>query len=414
MDPTPDTALADQPTDQPTGPLAGIRVVEIGQLIAGPYCGQLLGDFGADVVKVEAVDTGDPMRRWGVVVDGRSLSWSVIGRNKRSIAVDLRTPDGIAVARALAAQADVLVENFRVGTLERLGLGWAELHRLNPALVMVRISGFGQDGPYAARAGFGSIGEAMGGLRHLTGDPDRPPSRSGVSLGDMLAGMNGALGALLALRARETTGEGQVVDVSLYESVLGVTEALVSEFVATGEVRNRTGGILPGVAPSNVYPTADGSWVLIAANHDAVFARLAEAMGRPDLATDPDFAAHTARGARQVELDEIVSAWTATLTAADLLALLEANGVPAGTVYTAAEMVTDPQFVHRGSLVTVPDPTLGEVTMQNVTPRLSATPGAVRWSGPGLDEHRAEILAELGPPADGPAGRSTGQEDARS
>jgi crotonobetainyl-CoA:carnitine CoA-transferase CaiB-like acyl-CoA transferase len=377
------------------GPLDGVRVLELGQLIAGPFCGQLLGDFGADVVKVEALGDGDPMRRWGVCVDGRSLSWSVIARNKRAICLDLRSREGLDVALDLAAQADVVVENFRVGTLERLGMGWDVLHARNPRTVLVRISGFGQDGPYAERAGFGSIGEAMGGLRHLTGDADRPPTRVGVSIGDMLAGMQGAYGALLALRARDRTGEGQVVDVSLYEAVLSVTEALASEYVATGRVRGRTGSILPGIAPSNVYPTADGSWVLIAANHDGVFARLTEAMGDAGLSEDPAYRDHLSRGARQEELDGIVARWTKGLTKADLLATLDAHGVPAGTVYTAADMVSDPQYIARDSLVTVPDPVIGTVTMQNVFPRLSDTPGSVRWSGPTLDQHRDGVLAEV-------------------
>jgi crotonobetainyl-CoA:carnitine CoA-transferase CaiB-like acyl-CoA transferase len=379
--------------DPSRGALDGIRVLELGQLIAGPYCGQILGDFGAEVVKLEQPGTGDPMRSWGVVVDGRSLSWAVIARNKRSITADLRSEQGRALALALAEQADVLVENFRPGTLERLGLGWDELHERNPRLVLVRISGFGQDGPYAGRAGFGSIGEAMGGLRHLTGDPDRPPSRVGVSLGDMLAGMNGALGALMALHARTATGLGQVVDVSLVESVLGITEALVAEYTATGRVRERTGSTLPGIAPSNVYPTADGSWILIAANQDRVFGRLAAAMGRPELGEDPDYADHEARGRNQHALDEIVAGWTATLPEPELFDQLEHHGVPAGSIYTAADIVADPHLRHRRSIIEVPDPLLGSVTMQNVVPQLSATPGRVRRPAPLLDQDAADVLS---------------------
>lgn len=377
------------------GPLAGVRVLELGQLIAGPFCGQLLGDFGADVIKLEAPGGGDPMREWGVRVDGRSLSWAVIARNKRSITADLRTPAGRELALALAAQSDVVVENFRVGTLERFGMGWDVLHEQNPRTVLVRISGFGQDGPYAGRAGFGSIGEAMGGLRYLTGDPSLPPSRVGVSLGDMLAGMNGAYGALLALRARDRTGVGQVVDVSLYESVAAITEALVAEYVATGKIRERTGAILPGIAPSNVYPTADAAWVLIAANHDGVFGRLTQAMGRPDLGEDPRYRDHVSRGERQAELDALIADWSRGIAKDELLALLALHGVPAGTVYTAADMVADPQYLARESIVTVPDPVIGAVTMQNVVPRLQDTPGRIRWSGPTLDEHRDELLREL-------------------
>jgi crotonobetainyl-CoA:carnitine CoA-transferase CaiB-like acyl-CoA transferase len=382
------------------GALAGVRVVELGQLIAGPFCGQLLADFGADVVKVEPPGDGDPMRRWGHSKDGKSLSWSVIARGKRSAVADLRSAAGRAFVRDLVAQADVLVENFRPGTLERYGLGWDDLSALNPGLILVRVSGFGQTGPYASRAGYGSIGEAMGGLRHLVGDPDRPPSRTGLSIGDMLAGIHAAYGAVLALYARRRTGVGQVVDVSIYESVLGMTEALVPDYALAGVTRERSGAILPGVAPSNVYPTGDGDFVLVAANQDTVFRRLALAMGQPDLGTSEEYSTHAARGTRQHELDELISAWTVQHTADELLAKLEEHAVPAGRVYTARDMLADPHFIARRSIVAVPDPDLGEIPMQAVTPRLSATPGSIRWPGPGLGTHDDEVRAELGQPAD--------------
>jgi succinyl-CoA---D-citramalate CoA-transferase len=379
-----------------TGALAGVRVVELGQLIAGPFCGQLLADFGADVVKVEQPGEGDPMRRWGHSVDGKSLSWSVIARGKRSVTADLRSEEGRAFVLALATQADVLVENFRPGTLERYGLDWDTLSAANPGLILVRVSGFGQTGPYSSRAGYGSIGEAMGGLRHLTGEPDRPPSRTGLSIGDMLAGLHAAFGAVLALQARHRTGVGQVVDVSIYESVLALTEALVPDYVLAGVTRGRSGAILPGVAPSNVYPTSDGDFILVAANQDTVFRRLAAAMGQPELATSEEYATHTARGANQQRLDALVSEWTAKHTADDVLTILEDNGVPAGRVYTARDMLADPQFIARESIVRVDDPDLGPIPMQAVAPRLSATPGSVRWSGPALGQHDPEVRAQLG------------------
>lgn len=376
-------------------PLTGVRILELGQLIAGPYCGQVLADFGADVIKVEAPGSGDPMRKWGTIKDGRSLAWSVIGRNKRCITADLRTVDGQQFARQLAADADVVIENFRPGTLERFNLGWDVLHELNPGLVLVRISGYGQDGPDAHRPGYGSIGEAIGGLRYITGPVDRPPSRVGVSLGDMLAGLHAALGCMMALRARQDIGVGQVVDVSIYESVLALTEGLVSEYAAAGVVRERSGSILPGVAPSNLYPTADGAYVLVAANQDTVFQRLCQAMGRPELATSAEYGDHLARGTNQAALDDLISGWTSDRSREDLLAALDDHAVPAGTVYTAKEMLKDPHFQHRESIIEVPDPGLGSLAMQNVAPKLSVTPGAIRWTGPALGQHDDVVRQEV-------------------
>ena len=378
----------------PTGALAGVRVLEMGQLLAGPYCAQLMADHGADVVKIEDPGRGDVMRQWGRTVDDRSLWWPIVARNKRSVTCDLRTPEGREIARRLAGEADIVVENFRPGTLERWGLDHATLAAEHPGLIMVRISGYGQTGPYAHRAGYASIGEAMGGLRHLVGEPDRPPGRCGISLGDTLTAMFGALGALAALEHRRRTGQGQVVDASIYESVLAVTESLVPEWVLAGHERTRTGATLPGVAPSNVYPTADGGSVLVAANMDTVFRRLATAMGRPELADDERFATHGARGAHAEELDALVAAWTSTHPADVVLAELEEHGVPAGPIYRAQEMLADPHFRARRSILSMADPRFGEFPMQGVFPRLSGSPGEVAWLGPELGEHTDEVLTE--------------------
>jgi formyl-CoA transferase len=383
-------------TGPAAGPLADVRVVEMGQLLAGPFCGQLLADFGAEVIKLEDPARGDPMRQWGrEKPHGLSLWWPVIARNKKSVTLNLRHPEGQSLARRLLGTADVLVENFRPGTLERWGLGYDALAERNPGLVLVRVTGFGQDGPYAPRAGYGSIGEAMGGLRYVTGDPSTPPSRSGISIGDSLAGTFAALGALLALHARARTGRGQVVDSAIYEAVLAMTESLVTEYQVAGYTRERTGAILPNVAPSNVYPTADGQLVLVAANQDTVFRRLAAVMARPELADDPRYASHSARGEHQVELDGLIAGWTATLDADRLLAALEEAGVPAGRIYRAADMLADPHYQARQAIVRLADPELGEIAMQNVAPRLSATPGRVAWPGPALGQHNREVYQGL-------------------
>ncbi|MDO8309261.1 MAG: CaiB/BaiF CoA-transferase family protein [Actinomycetota bacterium] len=384
------------PRAAPVGPLAGVLVIELGQLIAGPFAGQLLGDLGADVVKIELPGTGDPMRQWGQLTpEGESLWWSVIGRNKKSVTLDVRTDGGRSAVLRLVALADVLIENFRPGTLEKWGLSYEALREVNPGIVVVRVSGFGQTGPYTDRAGFGAIGEAMGGLRAVVGDPDRPPVRTGIAIGDALSGALGALGALAALLERRTSGQGQVLDVALYESVLAFMESLIPDYVTEGWIRPRTGATLPGVAPSNVYPTLDGRDVLIAGNQDSVFRRLTEVMGAEHLADDPRYATHTARGERQRELDALVSAWTATVPSADLLELLAKAGVPAGPIYRAPDMLEDPHFMAREAIVTVPHPVLGSVTMQNVFPRASRTPGSIRWAGPTLGEHTDEVLAGM-------------------
>ena len=357
------------------GPLEGLTVIETGQLIAGPFCGQLLGDMGADVVKIEAPGAGDPMRAWGR--PGFPLHWEVVGRNKRCVSADLRRPEGQALARALIAGADVLVENFRPGTLEKWNLAPEALRAQNPRLIVARMSGYGQTGPYSERAGYGGIGEAIGGWRAIVGDPDRPPSRMGVSIGDALAATYGCLGVLAALHHREKTGRGQIVDSALYEAVLQVMESLVPDWAVAGHSRGRSGSILPGIAPSNVYRCADGDF-LIAANQDTVFARLCEAMGRPDLATDPRYATHEARGERQAELDALIEAWTSERTVEAVEAAMNAAGVPAGRIFRPADMLADPHFRARESIVTLAHPRWGALPMQNVFPRLSETPGRVR------------------------------------
>ena len=378
------------------GPLADLRVIETGVLLAGPFCGQLLGDFGAEVIKIEPPGAGDPMRQWGrEKPHGTSLWWPVVARNKKSVTADLRVEGGQDLVRRLVAESDVLIENFRPGTLERWGLGWEELSAINPRLVMVRVTGFGQTGPYAPRAGYGSIGEAMGGLRYVVGDPDRPPSRTGISIGDALAGTFAAYGAMMAVHARARTGRGQVVDSAIYEAVLAMMESLVTEYSVAGYTRERTGSVLPNVAPSNVYPTAGGEQILIAANQDTVFRRLAEVMGRPELADDPRYATHAARGEHQEELDALIGRWSARQPTADLLARLEEHGVPAGRIYRAADMLDDPHFAAREAIVRVAHRHFADLRMQNVAPRLSETPGAVRWAGPELGEHNAEIYRDL-------------------
>ncbi len=378
------------------GPLSDVRVLELGQVVAGPYCGQVLADLGADVVKVEPPVVGDVLRQWGWAPEGKdSLWWRVAARGKRSITIDLRSDAGQDLMRRLAADVDVVVENFRPGTLERWGLGYDVLAELNPGLVLVRISGFGQDGPYATRPGYASVGEAMGGLRALTGYPDRPPVRVGLSLGDTLTGMAGALGALAALHERRTSGRGQVVDAAIYESVLALTEGLVPEWSVAGLTRERTGAVLKGIAPSNVYPTLDGE-VLVAANQDSVFRRLCEVIGQPELANDPRFADHKSRGQAAQELDDLIADWTCTQTSTSLLDALHAAGVPAGLVYTPADMATDPHFQARQALVEVEDDEVGPLLMPAPAPRLSRTPSRVRWAGPRLGQHTDEVLHQAG------------------
>lgn len=379
-----------------SGPLAGLRLIEMGTLLAGPFCGQLLGDFGAEIIKIEPPGQGDPMREWGrEKAHGMSLWWPVVARNKKSVTLNLREAEGQAIARDLIAKADFLLENFRPGTLERWNLSYAELQKINPRLIMIRVSGFGQTGPYATRAGFGAVGEAMGGLRYVCGDPATPPSRMGISIGDSLAATFACVGALSALYYRERTGQGQVVDSAIYEAVLNMMESLVTEYDKTGYIRERTGAILPNVAPSNVYPTRDGGMILIAANQDTVFSRLTEAMGRPELSKDERYATHTGRGARQKELDELIADWTRTIDAGPLEQLMEQFGIPSGKIYRTPEMLEDAHFRAREAIVKTMHPKFGELRMQNVAPKLSATPGGIRSPAPELGQHSEEIYRSL-------------------
>lgn len=378
------------------GPLTGVRVIEMGQLIAGPFCGQLLGDFGAEVIKIEQPGAGDPMRQWGNVrPNDKSVWWSVLGRNKKSVTLNLREAEGQEIARSLISTADVVIENFRPGTMESWNLGYDELVKDNPGLIFTRVSGFGQNGPYSSRPGYGAIGEAMGGLRYVVGDPSTPPSRVGISIGDTLAATFAALGTLSALHERNSSGRGQIVDSAIYESVLAVMESLVPDWALGSYQRERSGAILPKVAPSNVYPTSDGGWILIAANQDTVFKRLAEAMGQPELKTDERFADHASRGENQVELDAMIAEFTAGYTSEDLEAKLVEHSVPVGKIYRPKEMLGDPHFKARETIVEVDDPTLGTIPMQNAFPRLSRTDSSVRWPGPDLGEHTAETLRTL-------------------
>jgi formyl-CoA transferase len=376
-----------------TGPLKGLRVVEMGQLIAGPFCGQLLGDMGAEIIKIEPPKIGDPMRAWGR--GDYPLWWEVVARNKKSVSADLRVPEGQDLARRLIATADILIENFRPGTLEKWGLSPHDLMKDHPGLIIVRVSGYGQTGPYSDRAGFGGIGEAMGGWRHIVGDPDRAPSRMGISIGDSLAATYGCLGALAALRHRDQTGQGQVVDSSLYESVLQVMESMIPDYTTTGYIRERSGSFLPGIAPSNVYKCKDGDY-LIGANQDTVFGRLCAAMGRPELAKDPRYVDHVSRGKNQLELDALVEDWTKTLTVDELEALMITAGVPAGKIYRAPEMLADPHFAAREAIIDVEHPRWGTLKMQNVFPKLSATPGNVRSIAPQtVGQDNAEVYGSI-------------------
>lgn len=376
-------------------PLRDLKVIELGQLIAGPFCGQLLADFGADVIKVEAPDRPDPARGWGAAKkEGIGLMWPVIARGKRSLTLNLRTGEGQDILRKLVADADILTENFRPGTLEKWGLGPQALHAVNPRLIIARISGYGQTGPEAHKAGYASVGEAKGGLRHLIGEPDRPPARAGVSLGDTMTGTFAALGVMMALHTRERSGRGQVVDAAIYESVMAFMEGLVPEYALTGHIRERTGAILPKIAPSSVYPCRDGM-VVIGANQDTLFARLSDMCGA-DWAEDPRYATHDARGENQRELDEKIASWTRERTVAEVIAATEAHAVPCGPVNTARDMLEDAHIAARGAIARLNHPVLGEVPMQAPAPKLSDTPGRLARPAPELGEHTGDILSGLG------------------
>ena len=379
--------------------LAGLKVLELGQLIAGPFAGKTLADFGADVIKIEPTEGGDPLRKWRLLREGTSVWWEVQSRNKRSVALDLKTAEGQAAVRALAAEADVLIENFKPGTMEAWGLGWEALHALNPKLVMLRVSGYGQSGPYRDKPGFGVLGEAMGGLRHLTGEPGRVPVRCGVSIGDTLAALHGVIGVLLALRQREVNGgQGQVVDVALYESVFNVMESLLPEYDAFGAVRGAAGSALPGIAPSNAYRCGDGAYVLIGGNGDGIFKRLMRAIDRADLADAPDLARNDGRVARVAELDAAIEAWTSQRPIAEVLAVLDGAAVPAGRIYTVADIAADPQYQARDMILQTHDAHGRPLKVPGIVPKLSETPGRLRTPAPQLGEHTEAVLGARGWP----------------
>lgn len=378
-------------------PLTGLRVVELGTLIAGPFCSRLLAEFGAEVIKVESPDGGDPLRKWRKLYEGTSLWWYVQARNKKSVTANLKHPDGRDFVRKLIAGADILVENFRPGVLEKLGLGWEQLKADNPGLVMVRLSGFGQTGPYKDQPGFGAVGEAMGGLRYVTGFADRPPVRTGISIGDSIAALWGAFGALMALRHKEVNGgAGQVVDVALYEAVFAMMESLVPEFDVFGFVRERTGNIMPGITPSNTHTTKDGKHVTIGANGDAIFRRFMRAIGRDDLANDPGLADNTGRDARRDEIYRLIDAWCGEHDEVEVLATLATAEVPSSRVYSAVDMFADPQFIAREMITSAKLPDGKDFCMPGIVPKLSETPGSTEWLGPELGAHTEEVLLSLG------------------
>ena len=387
--------LSPTPSASPAA-LAGLKVLELGQLIAGPFAARTLADFGAEVIKIEAPGSGDPLRQWRLCKDGTSVWWQVQSRNKRSLALDLRTPDGQAVVRQLAAEADVLIENFRPGAMEGWGLAPDDLLVLNPRLIVLRISGYGQTGPYRHRPGFGVVAEAMGGLRHLTGEPGRVPVRVGVSLGDTLAALHGVIGILLALQHRHATGAGQVIDVALYEAVFNCMESLLPEYSAFGAVRGPAGSALPGIAPTNAYRCVDGGHALIAGNGDSIFRRLMALIGRDDLAADPGLADNAGRVARVAELDAVIGAWTATRTVEDVLAALEAASVPAGRICTVADIAADPHYAARGMLQTVAMDDGSQLAVPGIVPKLSASPGGHRHNAPTLGQDTDRVLREIG------------------
>jgi formyl-CoA transferase len=381
----------------PQKPLAGLKVLELGTLIAGPFAARIMAEFGAEIIKIESPDGGDPLRKWRKLYEGTSLWWSLQARNKQSVTVNLKHPDGLAIVRKLAREADIVVENFRPGVLEKLGLGWEALSAENPGLVMLRLSGFGQTGPMAAQPGFGAIGESMGGLRYVTGFPDRPPVKTGISIGDSIAALWGVIGVLMALRHKEVNGgKGQVVDVALYEAVFAMMESLVPEFDVFGFVRERTGNIMPGITPSNTHTTRDGRHITVGANGDAIFRRLLLAMGRQDLADDPTLADNAGRDARRDELYALIDTWVAGQDEATALAALAAAEVPASRIYSVADMFADPQFLARGMLETVKLADGRECRMPGVVPKLSETPGGTEWVGPELGAHTDVVLSGLG------------------
>ncbi|MBO3274876.1 CaiB/BaiF CoA transferase family protein [Pseudomonas schmalbachii] len=378
-------------------PLAGLKVIELGTLIAGPFASRICAEFGAEVIKIESPDGGDPLRKWRKLYEGTSLWWFVQARNKRSVTLNLKHPDGREVLKKLLAEADVLIENFRPGVLEKLGLGWDVLHELNPKLVMVRLSGFGQTGPRKDEPGFGAVGESMGGLRYITGFEDRPPVRTGISIGDSIAALWAVIGALMAVRHREVNGgKGQMVDVALYEAIFAMMESMVPEFDVFGFIRERSGNIMPGITPSSIHTSADGRHVQIGANGDAIFRRFMQAIGRDDLADDPTLADNAGRDQRRDELYGVIDRWARSQTLEQMLELLNRAEVPASRIYSAEDMFTDPQFLAREMFLSAKLPDGKPFKMPGIVPKLSDTPGSTEWIGPELGEHTESVLAELG------------------
>ncbi|MEH7112481.1 CoA transferase [Neobacillus niacini] len=377
-------------------PLEGIRVIELGTLIAGPFSGRLLADFGAEVIKVESPDKADPMRNWGKEKDGVHLWWPVQARNKKSITLNLRKKEGQDVLKELVKESDILIENFRPGTMEKWNLSYEELSEINPRLIMVRTSGYGQSGPYKDRAGFGSVGEAMGGLRYITGFPDRPPTRVGISIGDTLASLFSVIGSLTALHERSHSGKGQMVDTAIYEAVFSVMESMIPDYLLSGYIRERMGNILPGVAPSNIYLTKEGTFIVIGANSDGVFQRLTEAMGKPELANSQKFSSHIARAEHMKELDMLIEEWTKTLSAHEALEILDEKGVPSGLIYSVKDIVEDPHYKSREMIIHLEHPELGDFPMPGIVPKLSRTPGKVKHTGPEVQgKHNDDIYKGL-------------------
>jgi formyl-CoA transferase len=377
--------------------LSGIRVLELGQLIAGPFAAKTLADFGAEIIKVESPEEGDPLRKWRMLHEGTSVWWQAQSRNKQSICIDLRQPGGQDIVRRLAQEADVLIENFRPGTMEKWGMGWDALHALNPKLIMLRVSGYGQDGPRRDEPGFAAIAEATAGLRYLTGHPGQVPARAGLSLGDTIAGLHGALGVLLALYERDARGgQGQMIDVALYEAVFNLTESLLPEYHVFGAIRQPAGGALPGIAPSNAYPCIDGQYVLIAANGDSLFKRLMELIGRNDLGNDPDLARNDGRAKRADAIDEAIGQWTRQRTLEEILAALQSIAVPAGRIYSAKDIAEDPHYRARGVIETIESADGLKVEMPGIIPKLSQNPGEIRHRAPTLGEHTESILMQHG------------------
>ena len=378
-------------------PLKGLKVIELGTLIAGPFCSRILAEFGAEVIKIEAPDGGDQLRQWRKMYQGTSLWWYVQARNKKSVTVNMRLPEGQEIVRKLAAGADIVIENFRPGALEKWNLGWEQLSQINPRLIMVRLSGYGQSGPYRDRPGFGVIGEAMGGMRYVTGYADRPPVRLGISIGDSIAALYGVIGALMALHHRNANGgRGQFVDVALYEAVFSMMESLVPEFDVLGFIRERAGNALPGIVPSNTYPTRDGKFVIVGANNDSIFKRMMAAIGRADLANDPQLATNAGRVPRTAELDRAIADWTREHDLEHVLAVLEKAEVPSGKVYSAADIVKDAHYAARGMIERHALPDGRSLKLPGIVPKLSATPGATAWLGPELGAHTADVLSALG------------------